>query len=327
MINLAFNMESGDPDDAFTLSILATHPDVNLCAVTVNPGTDEQVGLVKLILSKLDKNIPVGSRKPGYDKNCVSSFHYKWLGKIDKIKPDGQGVEILLDAKHKYDDLVVLSGAPLGCIHDFLELGGTLNELVVQGGFAGDNIMEPDKVIEKFKGKITCPTYNLGGDKKAALYITQDRDKIKKQYYCSKNVCHGVCYNKELHEYVSMFITSNPGIKLMYDGMSIYLEEKPNGKLFHDPLAAAVAINKSVCTFKPVRLYYHKGEWGCILDEQSNHFISVDYDNFMFKSFLFRARTMDKPETFFDMAMKCHRQVLMNTSGLFLPKDRQDKRK
>ena len=80
MINIAFDMETADPDDVFTLCLLAHHPKVNLVCVTVTPGSTKQIGLVKHILALLNKNIPVGAKNILHYKDCVSTFHYNWLG-------------------------------------------------------------------------------------------------------------------------------------------------------------------------------------------------------------------------------------------------------
>lgn len=44
-LRLVWNMGTGDPDDFLTLLWLADHPGVDLCAVTVTPGTRAQIGL------------------------------------------------------------------------------------------------------------------------------------------------------------------------------------------------------------------------------------------------------------------------------------------
>lgn len=42
---------------------------------------------------------------------------------------------------------------------------------VAQGGFAGDNIVPPQYRLKKFDGKIFCPTFNFGGDSRAAMTV------------------------------------------------------------------------------------------------------------------------------------------------------------
>ena len=42
-----FDMETSDPDDFITLVFLLGHPEVDLRAVTITPGTREQVGVVR----------------------------------------------------------------------------------------------------------------------------------------------------------------------------------------------------------------------------------------------------------------------------------------
>jgi pyrimidine-specific ribonucleoside hydrolase len=282
MINIAFDMETQDPDDVMTLCLLSNHPKVNLVAVTITPGSTHQVGLVKHILAKLNKNIPVGSRDASYPKDCVSVFHYNWLGKIVPEEPDGTGARVLQDAITKYPDLTIVCGASLGNIANFLDLDVKLNTIVVQGGFAGDNIMPPELVLPKFKGKITCPTFNLGGDMPAALKVLAS-DKISKRYFVSKNVCHGVIYDQEMHDFMTPHKDKNIGLALLYNGMDRYLNKKSSGKAFHDPLAACVAIDKSVCRFEEVELYKDKGEWGSRRSDNLNAFISIQADMDKFK--------------------------------------------
>jgi pyrimidine-specific ribonucleoside hydrolase len=291
MINVIFNCETADPDDIITLCLIAHHPKVNLLGVVVTPGSKDQINLVKHVLSILEKDIPVGARKPEHPKNCVSQFHYKWFG--DKIKEstfDGLGKDIIKELSDKYFDLKILSGAPLGNIYDYLKEDSSnyIDEIVVQGGFAGDNIVPEQCRLEKFKGLNFCPTFNLGGDKKAALYITSDEFmQIKQQYYVSKNVCHGVVYDKSIHEKFSQYKNNNIGLNLIYDGMKKYLDKNPNGKLFHNPLAACVLINKSTCDFAKVNMIYDNGKWGCELNNNSNIQISFKINNEIFEKTLF----------------------------------------
>jgi hypothetical protein len=47
LIDVAWDMETGDPDDFTTLLLLLGHPQVNLIGVTIAPGTPDQVGVVR----------------------------------------------------------------------------------------------------------------------------------------------------------------------------------------------------------------------------------------------------------------------------------------
>ena len=61
MLDVVWDMETGDPDDFLTLLLLLGHPQVNLKAVTVTPGTPDQVGLVRQALAWFGREIPVGA--------------------------------------------------------------------------------------------------------------------------------------------------------------------------------------------------------------------------------------------------------------------------
>ena len=53
-------METRDPDDVLTLCLLATHPGIRLIAVTVNPGTAQQLGVVREVLGRLERSGSAG---------------------------------------------------------------------------------------------------------------------------------------------------------------------------------------------------------------------------------------------------------------------------
>lgn len=66
------------------------------------------------------------------------------------------------------------------------------------------------------------------------------------------------------------------GLGLIYRGMQMYLDKNAGGKKFHDPLAAAVAFDPTICRFEEVKLYHSdKREWGSIPQQNTNTFISV----------------------------------------------------
>ena len=81
-----------------------------------------------------------------------------------------------------------------------------------------------------------------------------------------------------MHEQVKPYRYKNAALNLLYKGMNIYLENKPKGKLFHDPLAAAAMINPDICEWREVELYRRKGKWGSVLKNGTNTFISVKAD-------------------------------------------------
>jgi len=269
-------METGDPDDVMTLCFLISHPQIELRAVTIMLGTDEQVGLVKSILQQANIKIPVGSFSPNSPKKVVSNFYYNWLGNFTPQKPDNEGFEVILKTLTAYPDLQILTGAPM---RNFSKIAQTLvcERWVAQGGFAGDNVVPENYRLEKFKGKITCPTFNFNGDYKTAFALLENPN-IKRRMLISKNVCHGIVYDMEMHQVFARVENKSLGLNLIYKGMEKYLAIHPEGKKFHDPLAACILVEESVCEFREVRVFRAKGEWGSELAENTHTFISVKAD-------------------------------------------------
>jgi pyrimidine-specific ribonucleoside hydrolase len=274
-IDIIWDMETGDPDDVLNLCLMSTHPRVNLVAVTVNPGSNQQVGVVKHILGLVNKlHIPVGSRAPGYEKSCVSGWYDKWLGP-QNAEPDGEGCDIMYEAFQKYPDAVLLTGAALTNPGNLLRKypNVKIKKWVGQGGFAGDNVVPPEYRMEKFAGMETCPTYNFNGDPKSALLLLESSDNIEEITLVSKNVCHGVVYDKEMHRRLKN-TNKHPGLKLMYEGMSRYLN-KHSEKKWHDPLAFYAVLEPHNFEWRSVKMYRKKGKWGAIHVEGSNTEISI----------------------------------------------------
>lgn len=298
MINIIFNCETADPDDMLTLCMLSHHPKVNLVAVTVTPGSYQQIALVKDILHKLEKpNVPVGSRTPNHPKSCVSEFHNKWLadgtGSIrtyTEWEHDGLGEDVIARITKEYPNVKIVSGAALSCVSRFLnKYDAKINEVVIQGGFAGDSVVPSEYRLAKFEGRETCPTFNLNADVEAALHVAETQ-QIQTKIFVSKNVCHGVVYDQAMHERIKPFRYNNKGLDMLVDGMDFYLKNKPSGKAFHDPLAACVAIDRKVCKYAEVEIYRQKGEWGSRKVERngsiSDTFISIAVDRDRFEDVL-----------------------------------------
>lgn len=78
------------------------------------------------------------------------------------------------------------------------------SQLVVQGEFAGDNIVPPEKRIDKLNGLRTSTAFNLDGDVKSTLIVLQDRTAIE------------LYFDKQTKEWGSR-IVENPNVKIIVD--------------------------------------------------------------------------------------------------------------
>lgn len=280
MKNIIFDMETNDPDDYITLLLLLGHPDVNLKAVTITPGSAYQVGLVERTLQIFQKDIPIGAFNIEHPKTCVSDWHENAYGKITPSSNAQEGFEVL--AKYCDENTTLITGAPLKNLGKALDNPNfKLGTLVAQGGFAGEGVVPTEKQLEKFKGRKTCPTFNLNGDIPAA-FKTLATDKIGIRYFVSKNVCHGVVYDATFHKIISQHKNASFSLNLIYKGMEYYLTKNPLGKMLHDPLAACCALDLSIGTWAEVEIFREKGEWGAKLQENTKTWIITDYDHTKF---------------------------------------------
>lgn len=329
-----FEMETSDPDDFLTLLWLADHPLVDLQAVLVTPGSHDQCQLVRWGLDQCGReDVVVGAlhgtawwdtadgRKPR-----VSGFHYKVYGEqLRDYRPGevGRGPAVLaafLDVNlvavkggHR-EPVTVLVGSPpknLGAALDEEGADFSLPRWVQQGGFAGDNLVAPADRLEKFKGKLTCPSFNPGGAPKQMLALLGA--PIGRRVLVSKNVCHGVVWNPALqvqmkarvalrHELARLEEANRSapmmkargadgipepfdirlGLKLMMYGLDCYLRDKGTAKAMHDLVAAAVVVDESVVRLVEVEVYREKGDWGARAKEETGTFISVGIDHAKF---------------------------------------------
>ena len=312
-MQFVFDMETGDPDDVLTLVLLIGHPAVDLRAITVTPGTPHQIGLVRHVLQMLGVERPVGSFNLDHMKargtpderyvTCVSAGHYKWLGEVPPSRDAEPGWKILHE--HLDPTTTLLTGAPLK------NLGKALREgppqpfpWVAQGGFAGEGVVPRNKQLLKFTGLRTCPTFNFNGDPKSAL-LALTHKAITSRRLVSKNVCHGVVYDWTMHDRLARHLALSysslshdpherqlhrESLQMLYAGMEIYLQKRPAGKAFHDPLAACCAINPDIGTWAKVRMFREKGQWGATLAEPDDPLaadIIIDYDRELFVQTLF----------------------------------------
>jgi pyrimidine-specific ribonucleoside hydrolase len=265
MIDLHLDMETSDPDDVLALCLLATHPQVNLRLVTLHPGGWDQVAVVRTILRRLKVgDIPVGGRDYPSPKRHVSQFHYDWLGPMPDEEPSGAAFELI--ARHCPGRAMhLVTGAALTNVHRGLLKHADQNclykEWTCQGGFAGDNVVPEQHRLEKFRGKTTCPTFNLNGDVDAARELL-GHPRMGKIRMVSKNVCHGFRYDKDFHLQVPA--GAHHGLDLLREGMEFYFEKHPDGKALHDVLAAVLAVEPRIGTWATVVPVRERGEWGSL---------------------------------------------------------------
>jgi inosine-uridine nucleoside N-ribohydrolase len=265
-IPIHFDMETQDPDDVMTLAILATHPRADLVGVSVMPGGRDQVGLVRYVLERLDRgDVPVGG-DPNREGASVSAFHHKWLGQHEcAVTLTSQ--EVLLAT----EGATLLTGGPL---KNFTHGLTRHPRWVAQGGFAGDSVVPPELRLKKFDGRETCPTFNFNGAPNTALAMLSNPHQ-KERLLVSKNVCHGVAWDRAFHNRIADLPKWTPGLRLVFQGMELYLQKNPDGKKLHDPLALTAAIDPTVCSFAEVEVYREKGEWGSRLQPGSSTRISI----------------------------------------------------
>jgi inosine-uridine nucleoside N-ribohydrolase len=286
MLDLVWDMETGDPDDFLTLLLLLGHPQVRLKAVTITPGSPPQVGLVRrAVRDWFGSDIPIGAHNLDHPKECVSGWHYRTFGHVPPSRDAEPAAAVLLRCCD--EGTTLLTGAPLKNLGAAIKLGETtgrplrVGRWVAQGGFAGEGVVPSEQQLDKFKGKVTSPTYNLNGDVKAALAALVFPG-IGVRRFVFKNVCHGVVYDRALHDRFTAVKDRSRSLALVWKGMEAYLAEHPAGKAFHDPLAACCAIDESIGTWAEVELYRERGEWGARPRPGSGTWIITGYEHAKF---------------------------------------------
>lgn len=286
MLDIIWDMETQDPDDFLTLLLLAGHPDVNLKAVTITPGSPYQVGLVRWALAQFGlQDIPIGAGNLDHHAECVSEWHWNTFGKIPPSRAAAPAAHVLL--AHCDERTTLLTGAPPKNLGAALALGAQtdqplrLGRWFAQGGFAGEGVVPREKQLPKFLGRRTCASFNVGGAPKA-VFDAIAHPGIKEKWFVSKNVCHGVAYDAALHAEMGKVCDQSLALSLIHRSMGAYLKRNPAGKLLHDPLAACCAINPNIGTWAEVEIFRERGEWGAKLSPNSGVRIITDYDHEQF---------------------------------------------
>lgn len=277
---VVFDMETSDPDDVLTLALLADHPAIELVALTVNPGTDAQIGVVMEVLRRVGVGpVPLGARTPGAAREAVSPFHFAWLGHVPPLRAEAVAAEVIAEAFRRFPGAVLLTGAPLHNLRLSLRAHPEMRiaRWVAQGGFAGDDLVAPEHRLPKFAGRTLCESHNLGGDDKGAL-LALSSPQIALRQFVTKDVTHALAWDSAFHALMAPHRTARAGIAVAHDAMSRYLEERPEGKLLHDPLAAAAIVAPDLFTWREVEVIHARGQWGARAASGTGTFVTTSVD-------------------------------------------------
>jgi pyrimidine-specific ribonucleoside hydrolase len=271
-IKTHLDIETGDPDDLWTLALMATHPRIDLLGVTVFPGGRDQIGLVRKVLNLLGKkSVLIGANVKQDTKERVSPYYSKWLGDIKQSDPDMSLLDVFKITKGHN----LLTGGPLSNV-EFMRKSSPdkiFHHWTCQGGFVGNNIIPEKDALEKFRGMDCVQTFNLNGDPKGAAnllgvdidddtlfdtgYVTNQFDTIR---MVGKNVCHGFVFDKSILQTLPK--GKHDGLDLMISGIEQYYKQKTDPKAMHDILAALMFIYPEYGIWVKGAPFRKKGKWG-----------------------------------------------------------------
>lgn len=281
---MIFDMETGDPDDAWTLAWLLGRSDVQLLVVTITPGSPYQVGFVRAMLKRFGReDVRVGAALvPGKPGN-LSGGCRKVL-KLDHVEPSSEAEPpAKLIAELAGEDVTFLGGGPMkNLAHALRTEKFILGTLVQQGGFVGSPIVPEADQLLKFKGLGYCPTWNLGGAPVAAEEVLASPAVLSRRFV-GKNICHGCLADEDLILAMASAARSSMALHMIWTSV-------PLGKALHDLLAATAAVDPGVVESAPVRLHRNpKGHWGSVLgtsQQPANCHAAVRYDHQRFSDTL-----------------------------------------
>jgi pyrimidine-specific ribonucleoside hydrolase len=271
-MNLLVETDIGhDPDDFFALCYLFS-AGVNIKGILISPGDEMQIAIVDFLLQILGKkDVLIGVPLLGRRKEHPTNIHKAMLDQYKFPYYSSNAIlanevirRVLVD-----DDVDFFGCGPLQNLGHY-NLPVQLNCATMQGGFIGYMTHGITvKMLDKFKGKQTVPTFNLNGDKKGAFnFLKMD---IKERHFVGKNVCHYMMYNLDTHKYITSVPPKDRAAELFREGMTWRFKLGSDGKKFHDPTAAVCHLHPEIGTWVRAKPYSEKGEWGSRLDENGDY--------------------------------------------------------
>jgi inosine-uridine nucleoside N-ribohydrolase len=270
-----------DPDDFFALCYLFS-AGVDIKAILISPGDESQIAVVEFILKMLDKHrdVMIGVPELGRRKEQPTNVHKAFLDKYKFPYFSSKAIlsqSLIFHIMAKNENMEFFGCGPLknlGLPNQSSVM--KFDRATMQGGFIGYDIHGlPVPRLPKFEGKTKVPTFNLNGCLQGALEFL--RMDIKDRRFVGKNVCHGVIYDKSVHEYVMSVPAKDRASELIREGMDLRFKSHPEGKAFHDPTAAICHLHPEIGTWVRAKPYREKGEWGSALDDNGdNVLVNID---------------------------------------------------
>ena len=104
--------------------------------------------------------------------------------------------KIILEGAVKFPKIqlgtkIVFCGGALTKVAEFLEAGNTLDALVMNGGFVGNNIIVAEEQLPKFKYKEFVRTYNFNMDiESTKKVLSMPENKLGEIILVGKHLCH-----------------------------------------------------------------------------------------------------------------------------------------
>lgn len=294
-VKLVLDMETQDPDDFLNLLFLASHPLVDLRAVTLVPGTPEQAGLVVWALGELGYQrgeVRIGVSEMAQRKRrggALNPWHTRVYGEHPPYHDAESAREVLMEVCDK-DTTLVTGGPPFTLGRTVWDTGFKLGRWIAQGGFAGVGVVPPElPTLEKFQGLETCPTFNFSGAWNEALTALES-ERILEKRCVSKNVCHQVLIGADE---VDLLVDAasrtedarhRRGLELIAKGAAAYVARR-GAKKAHDLVAGAAAIDPSFLTWAEHVVVYRaaSGRWGSRpggADDKTSISVGVDHERF-----------------------------------------------
>jgi inosine-uridine nucleoside N-ribohydrolase len=264
-----------DADDFYAILYLA-EIGYEIAAITISPGDPDQIAVAELIRGELGYDFPIGVSKLDRTKYSSWGMYHTMLDRYGYSKDgkhDGYGPDIIkkiFETDPATESLVI---GPVSSLGRYLEANPTksFSNITMQGGYCSyDQHSFPCQKLEKFTGCPTVSTFNLNGDIKGGLALSNALCSNKR--FVGKNVCHTVEYTKDIA--AKLQVNSRP-TELFKEASDILMEHNETKK-FHDPTAAVCHVHPEIGSWITGQIYRESGKWGTRLNGGNQDLILAD---------------------------------------------------